>query len=355
MPISFSLAFSQEFSLSFEKFIEVETDEYFFSVISLMEKTDSHVFFIDGSQHKVFVFDKETLTYSKSWGQAGRGPGDFNQIFAADSKDNVLYILDRMLIRVTSYNPDEEEIDVIQLRKPDVNTTGIGVLEDGKMLLVNGGYPDPTTEPIIHLNDIQKDEPVPIPIYASELFDLSIPIENRFGHSLGFRLNRIGNSNRFLLSNRVFNGNLYEVLPDQEKLKLFSTVTVPEPAYAIFDADSGLELHQSGMPGLVISSGRSGRFVYQMTSNSLAISSNDQFVIHLRSVNQDLDTAYFMDFFDHDGHHLHTLDITTLLESAQYVTDVLLLSTNTIFFSYVDENDGYPKVAVYKLHYKLQY
>lgn len=348
----FNSVVAQEFSLEHQQSIPVETENYLFGVISLMEKTEQHLFLIDGSQHNVFVFDKKTLTFQSSWGQAGRGPGDFNQIFATDSKDNKLYILDRMLIRVTSYNPENDEIEVFQIRKPDVNTTGIGFLDDGNILLVNGGYPDPKTEPIIHINDFENDKPVPLPIYASELFDLTVPIENRFGHSLGFRLDRIGNSDRFLLSNRVFKGALYEVLPNEEKLTLFSKVDVPEPAYAIYDADSGLELRQSGMPGLVISSGRTGRFVYQMLSNSLAISSNDQFVIHLRSVNREMDTIYFLDIHGHNGDLFQTLNITNYLQTAQYVTDILLLSDNSMLISFVDDEDGYPKVEIFQLEQK---
>jgi hypothetical protein len=322
--------------------------------------TDSkgNIYISDHADRQVHQYSPEGA-YLKSYGGAGRGPGEFNRMaeIAVDEKDRLM-VLDRFQFKVSRFDTESGSIEEHQFEDmSQINmTTLVPIGEDyfAGIYMETGRHIEMTPE--MHAVRLYKfgsgvKERSMFEIFTYQ-FDPEIELQRRLGSGLGHKLTRYSDS-ELVAGHMVYTGRHFIIDTETGSVKTLENKQLSPPHYHLMDWDSRPAEIDDYYAGAVTASGQTGRHYYQMLHQTMVLGVADGKLIHIYRKNEIEGHGYndYLELFSEDGdliYHDKLPDSLAIDENVRYRSYLHLDERGRLFVRDNFEMED-PRISVYQL------
>ena len=247
--------------------------------------------------------------YIRSFGRAGMGPGEFNQLAAiAIDSENRLMVLDRFQFKVSRF--DTETGDVEEHRFEEMSQINMMTLVPLADDLFAGIYMEtgPNLSNLVEMRAIRiyrfgegEKESSVYEIFNHQ-FDSGIELERSLGTGIGHQL--IGLSdNELVVGHRLYRGKHYIVDRETGNVRTFENDRLLPPFIHKMDLDDRPTEGERRFAGSITSFGSMGNFYYQILKMSLLMGVIDDELYHFYRENEKEGYGFsdHVEIFSQDG------------------------------------------------------
>ncbi len=353
--------YSQEYHFEYAYTIgkqESDSTQYLFSgPKALVTDGRGRVYIADGSSNIIRVFNQKGQ-YVTSVGRRGRGPGEFLTIedLAVDSENN-LYVLDRILRRVTVFTDNLKERETYNIDAGFTDPNAIYPLKSGdNIILATGHFPSNSIKLVYQFdNEFQNIISNYLPIYPA-LFGSNSPFFLSIIDSPHYNSTFFGDGS-LAICHTSYSGKTALVVPDEQneqRVKIIGRWNIEN--YNLLEGNkSSMDYFRDGFKGLVSFNGQRGSFIYQEMVSSRALVGNKN---------------YFLNFLLSVKNNKYISGVSIYNEAGELLKEVILKDTelqlmkdnnrtgliplhmddnNNIYIADYTQGRGYPVVRVVKM------
>ncbi len=355
-----SASMAQEFSFEYAYTIgkqESDSAQYLFSgPKALVTDSKGRVYIADWRSKIIKIFNQKGR-YVTSVGRSGRGPGEFLSIedLAIDDENN-LYVLDRILRRVTVFTNNLKDVETYNFDADFTDSIAIYPLKSGDhIILATGKFPADNIKVVYTFdNKFQNIIFNYLQVYPA-LFGSNSPFFLAIIDSPHYNSTFYGNGS-IAICHSSYSGKTALIAPGKNNGQPVKIIGRWKPEnYNLLEGKSTMEYIQADIKGLVISGGRRGSFTFQKMVSSKALVGNTNYFLNFLRTVQNNENISGVRIYNEEGEllkevMLNDTELNLMKDNGRTALVPLHMDdNNNIYIADYTQGRGYPVVRVVKM------